>query len=203
MSPEAETKDSVFDARQPFEITIVSGGRRHCRVKFPTDGQWNARAAKQKINRTDLGRGKSQSKLTPLEHFDSVLFKEILLESPSDEFDEYEASLVIDRLRKAEVSAREAVGDDKVRVEMIVFGDVMVEVLLKQPRRRLVVEYGRAAVNVVNHEKGAETSVSLDASGTLFDQIFISAKGYAEGSSIPLCHKDVVAMAIINSSDPE
>ncbi len=192
-----------FDTTQVFIVEIQSGARRSATLKYPTDAQWVARTNAQKIIRTDLGRGKSSSKSTPLESWDQTLFTERLQGEPTLPFDEYEASMAIDRLARAEVIESELVGDDSTRVKISVFGDREAEFIMRNPRRRQIVEYGRAAVTFMSTAKGGETRLSLEPSGRLFDELLVKSTGYAEGSVIPIIHKDVVVVEVIRLQNPE
>ncbi len=94
-------------------------------------------------------------------------------------------------------------GDDSTRVKICVFGDREIEFTMRNPRRRQIVEYGRAAVNFTSTSKGGETKLSLEPSGRLFDELFVKATGYADGSSVPIIHKDVVVVEVIRLQNPE
>ncbi len=201
MSP--ETTAQVFDTTEKFIVTIQSGGTRRVELKYPTDAQWIARTNAQKIIRMDLGRGRSKSTATPIEVHDARLFDQCKIGEPSAAFDEFEASLAIDKLTKADIIDTELVGDDQAIIRMEVFGGARVEFVMNMPRRRHAVEYGRAAVNVTATLKGAETVVSLEPSLRLFDQLLVSKAGYAENSAVPIIHKDVAIVALIGLQSPE
>lgn len=193
----------TFDATAPFIVEIISGGIRRAVLNYPTDKQWIARSAASKTVRLDIGRGKSRSDRTPIEDFDKGLFTQQLAETPEVEFDEFEATLVIERLMKADVIDSEIIGGDTARVSMEVFGGAIVEHMIRMPRRRQVVEYGRAAVHHTSTQKGGETTISLEPTQKLFDDLVVSSTGYKEGTRIPIIHKDVALVEVLRLQNPE
>lgn len=192
----------MFNSKEPFRVEIQSGGLRVCRVNFPSDDKWIQRALKQKLLRIDIGAARSRTDVTPIEPFDNALFKELLIEDPQQEFDEYEASLVIDTLAKANLVGQEQ-DAAKITIKLAVFGGVETVHVLRHPRRRQVVEYGREAVKVENVPRGAETKLSIEPSGRLYDQLLEGREGYAEESAVPIVHKDAVIAVVIRAQTPE
>lgn len=195
----------LFDATAPFIVEIISGGTRRTTLNYPTDKQWIARAAAQKFLRHDLGRGKSSQDKTPIERHDLALYQDRLIsvDNTDEPFDEFEASLVIERLMKAEVSEALIIEGDRIRVSLTVFGGAEVEHVFRMPKRKQVVEYGRAAVHHVHTPKGGETAISLDPSGTLYDALIVSSDGYATGTPVPIIHKDVAIVEVLKLQSPE
>jgi hypothetical protein len=197
---EAEIK--LFDSTKPFNVEIHSGKIRKCILKFPTDAQWIERTKAQRIVQTDLGRGKSQSATTPIERFDEQLFQKLLIET-SDEFDEYEASLAVDRLAKCEIIEHEEVGNNQVKISAEVFGGAVITVVFDHPRRRLVAEYSAAVAKKTFQRGGSEIRVFLEPANPFFKATFVSAEGYAEGSEIPIVHKDTLVTELARIQNPE
>jgi galactokinase len=193
----------LFDTAKPFNVEIQSGGIRKCSLKYPSDAQWIERTKSQRIIQTDLGRGKSRNSTTPIERFDEELFKKLLTEQPVDEFDEYEASLAIDRLAKCEIIDAEDIGNNEVKISAEVFGGAIIHVVFKHPRRRLVAEYSDAVAKKTHNRTGAEIRVFLEPADPFFKAVFVSAGGYAEGSAIPIVHKDTLVTELARIQNPE
>lgn len=194
----------MFDTTKPFIVEIVSGGIRRAIVRYPTDDEWCQRVKAQRILRHDIGRGRSTSEVTPLLQHDDALFRVLLNGSkPEADFDDYEASLVIDTLAKAEVAESASLSDAQLRVTLAVFGKVETVHLLRSPRRKEVVDYGRAAVKVTHLQRGAETKLMLEPSGRLYDELIISTEGYESTSLIPIVHKDAVIVEVCRLQNPE
>jgi hypothetical protein len=132
-----------------------------------------------------------------MEDFDLELFNRCLIEQPARAWDEYEASLAIATLGVCSIEAGEFETDELIRVELGVFGNRTTTVWLNIPRRREIVEFSRAAVKTVTTTKASETRVNLEPSARLFDSVFVKAEGYAEGSAIPVPHKDVAIVKLL------
>ncbi len=92
----------MFDTKQPFKLTIVSGTEKTCEVRFPTDKEWCARSRKQRVIIRDIGRGKTHRDVPKRELIDLELFQAIAGKEIAEAFDEYEAARIIERLGRAE-----------------------------------------------------------------------------------------------------
>lgn len=202
-APAPAVDENLFDAREPFIVDIVSGGKRTCTVRYPTDKEWIERQNKLRIVRRDLGRGKSQTDRVRTELIDDALFRAIVKDTSAD-FDEYEAALVIETLMRADVDLAgvEKLGEE-TKIGMEVFGGRQVEFRFRNPRRRAIVEYNNAVVSVENNKRGQEVRVFMAPSAELFDAHLIEATGYAVGSAIPIVHKDAAIYQLTQLLSPE
>lgn len=190
----------MFDARTPVEVTITSGGKKSCVVRFPTDEEWIRETRQIRTIKKSIGRGSTQSTVEGAEEAAAELFAAIRTEG-DEPFDAAEATRVLDRLRTAnEVDCR-AEGDRFV-ITLDVFR-ARVKLVLRTPLAKDVDRYGRTAmVSTTNTRKRqVEIQSNLKASADLFDSVFVSAEGYAEGCPVPIVHKDAATSILIDVLD--
>ncbi len=206
---ETENTDvKKFNSNGTFRPVIVSSEEKFCTVRFPTDKEWCARSKRLQIIRRDLGRGRTQRDVTKPERVDKDLF-DVIVKTDDNQLDEYEASKVIQRLGSASVRAVDRIGNS-FRITMLVFGGVEVVHELKMPSLKDSTEFGRTSVKETDGRRHTTFSVVLEPSGELWDKLMVSVEGYADGSGIPIVHKDIALVevlqqcqAIEDEADPE
>jgi hypothetical protein len=195
----------MFNTLEPFVVEINSGGVRKAKLRYPTDEEWIKRTDAFAIIRRATGKsGATESDILPLEEFDAKLLGDLqkpYLSENTDEFDEYEASMVLERLDRADVGEVEDSGG-LITVPMTVFGDAEVKFVFNQPRRRHAVEHHRASSKLTHMVKrGKQTEeyrISMKPSLKVFAELKSSVEGYAEGSAIPANHIDKAVRAMFN-----
>jgi hypothetical protein len=111
-----------------------------------------------------------------------------------DELDEYEASLVIGRLVRCEVTDSRREGN-QFRVDLKVPGAKTVHTV-RIPSAKQVQHHSRQVVSIVEGRHGLqEMKLNMPASAELYDTLLISAEGYA--GAVPLPHKSAVVSEVI------
>lgn len=201
MTPEAPIaeKPQLFDVREPFAIEIESGGIRTCRLKFPPDQQWIERSRKIVLHRDEIAGGKTKMRVLEIEKIDEPFFRKALLPDPPDNgqnFDEFEASLALEILSRCDVESGEK-ADGAITVTARVFGNRSVTHVFQLPRRRHVIEYKRGSLDIVSGTKTTEFKAYLGPSAIFYDALIVSHEGYAEGSQVPILHKDAVVTEVL------
>jgi len=175
----------MFDVSREFEIRIISGGDKTCRVRFPTDEEWIARAAKQRLVRRMLGRGKSSYDAPADDTANLELLQEIRKDADGEPFDEAEAANIIARLERVASLDVERIADE-YQIGLGVPGGATLHVL-RIPSQKDVLEYSRASLHVTEARSRQEIRVSLQPAGKLYDKLAIRTEGYA--GSVPIVHK--------------
>jgi hypothetical protein len=191
----------MFDTAKLFQIKILSGGEKTCNVVFPSNEQWCERARKQKAVRRLLGRGKSQYDSGNANQVDAELFAKIRKDQDGAPFDEYEASKVIDRLERCQVTNVERQGNT-YRVEMKVPGALVVHVL-NMPTQKDITEYGRGSVKSTDSARSQEIRMSLEPALALWQRCSHVTEGYAEGITVPVIHMDAAIVAMLTQMDAD
>lgn len=195
--PQAEPQPDarkLFDSKKHFNIPIVSGEEKRCVLRFPTDEEWIQRAARQKSIRHFLGRGNSRSDVPNAEKIDAELFERIRQDKDGAPFDAAEASAAIARLERARVTSATREGG-LYRIELKVPGATTVHVL-KPPTKAQQLEYGRASVRITDGRREQTTSVNLQPSAKLYDDLVQGPpENYA--GAVPIVHKDIVLVEIL------
>lgn len=195
----------MFDTSKEFAVKIISGGEKNCRVRYPTDEEWEWRTSRMKAIRRDLGRGKSQTDIPHPELIDAELLAKIRLDSDGDPFDPAEAQLAIERLGRCAVMDIQREGSN-FRIKTRTISDVT-EHLVGIPKAQAVLELRRGTMSPIDSRRGSEIRFSLLPCGALYDQVKVETVNYANG--VPLIHKDAVVyelmaqVALLDEDDPE
>lgn len=182
----------MFDSSKTFVVPTIDGKR--CSVRFPADQEWCDRARKQKLIRRDLGRGKSQYDPMRAKAIDQALFDRIRQDADGPEFDQHEASYVIERLDRAIVQDIQRAGNEYT-VELKVTGAITTHVL-RIPSQKQVDDYGDASAPPPIHgERTTELRVFLEPAGPLYDALLVRNEGY--DGSVPIIHKLAATSAML------
>lgn len=184
----------MFDTTQDIKINYpLPTGKVEVVVSFPSDEQWCARQAKMKLKSQNLGRGKSTTEVSGTERVNAELFDQIV-KSEVPGLDEYDKSVVIERLSRSSVSDGFNNGNG-YEVKLKVPGGEVTHVL-NMPTAKQVNLYRRAAIRVVDGRRGAqEIVINLNASGDLYDKLVVSATGYV--GEVPIIHKSTVISEVL------
>lgn len=190
----------MFDTQKEFEVGIRSGGRKVCRLRFPTDAEWCERARAITTVRRFLGRGKSTSETTGAEAANERLFDKIRLDKDGDPFDQAEMAAAIERLERASVESitpRSSGYSVSLRVPGRE-GENITEHVLACPTLSQIDANEKASIRPVLGRRTNEIKVFLEPSGELYDRL-IQCKpeeaGYA--GAVPIIHKVAVVTELI------
>ena len=198
----------MFNSKAPFTVCILSDGEKRADVRFPTDQEWCARSRSRVIIRRVLSGNRTQTEVPNAQAADGELFRKVCSNGQADTWNDAEASLVIDRLETCRVidSVREG---NEFAITMIVPGG-RVKHRLQMPNQKDVSTYGSAAVRTVQARHHIEDRVRLEPSGEMWATCKGAAEGYAEGSDVPIIHKDVAVVEMLSmlrmpdeEADPE
>lgn len=191
----SETPKAVFDASRQFVVPIISGGRKECKVRFPTDAEWCARARRQRSVRRFLGRGKSESQDIDTSTVDLELFEAIRVDKDGASFDAADAANVLSKLERA--SIEECAPDGAGYCISLKVAGGIVEHLVRIPTQAQIQQYETASVRVVGQRRSQEIRGFLEPSGELYDLIFVSQSGYPKDKPVPIVHKVAVISEIV------
>ena len=183
----------MFDITLEIPVKILSGTEKRCRVKYPTDEQWKARASRQRLIKRSLGRGRTEYEPLNPGEVDAELFLAIRLDSAPPEFDAAEASKVIEKLERVEVIDTGRIGDE-YKIEVLALGCTM-QHYLKIPTQQQVIDYGRAAVKSHDERRYKVIRVSLEPAEGLYKDLLSKNEGYV--GAVPVTHKSTVISELL------
>ena len=186
---------AVFSASRKFTVPILSGSRKTCTVRFPTDQEWCERSRRQRSIRRFLGRGKSEAENLDSSQADLDLFDRIRVDDGADTFDGPEAALVLAKLERTSVEACEREGDN-FRLALKVPG-ALTEHLVRIPTRKEMDVHEAASVKVTGQRRAQEIRGFLEPSGALYDSILKENSGY-EGP-VPIVHKVSIVSEVLSA----
>lgn len=184
----------VFSAAKQFIVPLQSAGRKACKVRFPTDTEWCARARKQRSIRRFLGRGKSQAQAVNTSGVDVDLFERIRSDKDGPDFTPAEAAAVLAKLERATVEDCEREGDH-LRLTLRVPGAVT-EHLVRTPTIDEMDAHEAASVSVVGERRQQEIRGFLEPSGELYDAIVKGVQGY--DGRVPIVHKCAIVGEVLS-----
>lgn len=198
----------MFDTNKEFAVKIASGGIKTAIMKWPSDADWCARTAQQRIVRRAVGRGQTTTEATGGVSANADLFAKYRVDQDGAPFDEAEAAAVIAKMERCGVLDVQRNGD-VFAIRMQVAGGIVVH-NLRIPKQSDILKYERSLVSSTQGRRESIQTVSLEASGVLWDAVQTSVEGYAPGSNTPIVHKDVAVMELLaaieaeaEDSDPE
>lgn len=192
----------AFDISEPFRITIVSGDKKSCTVKYPTDADWCERTRNRKSVRQNMGRGKSRPVPIRSDDADLRLFERLRLDSGGAEFDASDAAAVIGKLDDCgvvEISREQ--GRFRMVLELGLRDRATKEQIrtvhfLRCPSKREQFNHERQSVDVVDGGRMREIRVALEPSGELYDKLVERTEGYA-AAGVPVNHKFAVVFELM------
>jgi hypothetical protein len=186
----------MFTTKAELSIPILSDGEKRCTVRWPTDVEFCERSRKRVIIRRTLGNGRMYTEVPNAEAADGELFRKIRVGETTTEWNDAEASLVIDRLEMCRVVDAIREGNEFVITMQVPGGRVKHR--LQMPNQKDVSHYGTAAVRSVQTRHHSEDRVRLEPSGDMWATCKGVAEGYGEGSEIPIIHKDVAVVEMLS-----
>jgi len=200
-----EVRDSVttestatrgFDVTAPFEIRIPHPeyqDKKKCKLRFPSDEEWSARARHQITVRRSLGRDASRTEVLNSAESDAQLFAKIRQDKDGDPFDEAEISRAISQIETARII--ETVRDgNQYRITLKVPKATVVHTL-KIPTQKQIMDFGKAAVHTTGRRNAIETRVALEPSADLWGRLDPKVEGYA--GAVPIIHKDIALTELL------
>ncbi len=199
----------AFDRNKILTVAIQSGGRKACSVRYPTDAEWCARARSQKNVRQQIGRGKTKPVPQHTEAMDAKLFAAIRQDVDGMDFTAVEAAAVVSALDQSKVDTVEFLADRAI-VAMTAGSEETVHEL-RLPTKDQTVRHDRGTWSRVDSRNMSEVRIFLEASGDLYDELFIQQSGYAgDGlTAVPIDHKFSVIFELLadlerlEQEDPE
>lgn len=213
--PNKPVRANEFKTRRadntPVLYTFELPDGKKCKVRFPTDEEWCRR--QRSIVDITKAVGRDKVVTTTKGDYDAnlELFNNIRQDKDGVEFDEYEATAILNMIGQKDVIEVEREGDN-FKLTIAVPGAEVVHVL-KVPSFKQSVEFGKVAYSGMSSRTGRETRNMLEPSGGLWDKLVVMAgvKGYQDPTAIPIIHKDAAlseVLAQINTSikggpDPE
>ena len=192
----------VFDRTKNIVITLKHpDGDKKVEVRYPTDDELIRRQLKRKIFIKQQGRGASDTDIPDYSDDDLAIFNKLREGECKDvDVDGYEATLVIERICRAEVLAdgvEESSGSYLVKLQ-IPGGEATHTI--KVPSARQLFKYRRAFSSVRDLPRGRqEMTIHMEAAGELYDAMMSKTTAYpqAEGA-VPINHKVVVVKTVID-----
>jgi hypothetical protein len=186
----------MFSTQHAFNKTIISGGKKTCQMRWPTDEEWAERARSRKVLRRTGTRGRVTIETPDAETIDAAFFEKIRMpEEGGPEFDAAEAAKAVAGLERSEVIESSLDGAE-IRCVLDVPGAETTHVL-RIPSQRQILDLGRKSVKISDAgRKGVFITVTLEESGALYDSLLVRTEGY-EGDVVPIIHKDAVVQSTL------
>lgn len=180
----------MLNTPELIEVKLLGNeGIRKTFVRMPSDQEWIERQRKRPIEVRVLGRGRSETKVRDSREEDLRLYNVIRCENSLD-LDEYEASLVINNIAKADTLSVEKNPDGyMVKVETVAG---VLEVVMKTPSVRDWQIYSETRSRIISSRTGTEIFINLASGGRLFDACVLEAR------QIPVIWKAAAANALID-----
>lgn len=190
----------VFDSERIIALKLrTADGDKTVRVRFPSDAEWIKRQKLRKIIVKQLGRGKSQTTVTPCEDSDLKLVAAIRVEdTEGPEIDKFEASFCVEQLATAKV---EDVVDEPggFAVTLRTVGGVTVH-HLKMPSEQDKADYRSNFAKPLDLPfDRQEITVNIGAASDVYKRLCISTEGYK--GSVPIIHQSAALQAAINAQE--
>lgn len=214
-------KPRVFDRNKIYSIPVphpdAPDGKKYCDVRYPSDKEWCQRAHRTVSVRKNIGGDGIRTAIPGIEAVNKELFDAIRKDQDGEPFDEYEATRVIDRLERCIVQDVVKTGV-QYEIKMKAFDGSIVTHTLRIPTQRQLMDFGRAAIDIVGRKQAVETRVALEPSAALWKQVVQVYTGYSEPfqendlvrKAVPVTHMDAAInelLARVNSdfedTDPE
>lgn len=184
----------MFDSRIEYEVKVLSGGIKKCVLRFPTDEQFIARTRAQRTIRRESG-GVVTSEVPNAHRANLELLERIRIDKDGDSFDEFEATKAIERIERIEIVDCDRVGEE-FAVKMRVPGGEVVHRLCV-PTQADIVAYSRGSVHRRDQRRESVTVIDLTPAGVLWAKITRGVEGYADGSAVPITHKDAAIVEML------
>lgn len=188
--------DPNYDIVTPIR---TQQGKVDVTVRFPNDSEWAEWFRTRRMQVTQLGRGASTFQMDS-EAADFKLYEQIRRpESPN--LDPAEASVLIEKIGRREVSNIENEGDE-LDVTLAVFGGVATH-RVRIPNAKQVGSFRRGSSQIVSLPfNKQQVKTALEPGIRLYDECLIGAKGYSNGT-IPGIHKDEVMRSVLQFIEQE
>lgn len=183
----------MFNSRAEYEVPVISGGIIRAVLRFPTDQQWADRQRAIRSVQRDgkeevLGETEASSKL-----FDALHV------SGGEAWEPEEKSAAIDHLEKCTVVSSNLDGST-VTIVLAVPGAQVTHVL-NIPKMSAMRKYGQTLYQTDFKREGrssvANTRRLLEPGAELWSACLVAVAGYADGSAVPIVHKDVAAYELV------
>jgi hypothetical protein len=182
----------MFDSNKPFRVKIMSGGERWAVLRWPTDQEWIARARKQAL----VQRASGVSEVPDLNEANATLITATQQESDGQPFDEFEATKLVTKIERCDVLDVNRSGE-VFEVKMSVPGGEVTH-KLRIPSVADAVAYRRAAADRKAGRRRVTITINLEPTLKLWEKVTAGVEGYAQGSTVPVIHKDVAVTELLN-----
>jgi len=207
--PAAKDKDkpkaTTFNCDGQIEI-LLKRENKTCMVRFPSDDELETR---QRGIRTIIHKQGPDATVTRVEGVDEAndeLLGRIRQDTGGAEFEPAEASLVIERVVRAEADEATREGE-AYAIPIKVMGGVLTTHRLRIPKESEIRAYRKAAYCFVDKRHGKQQlKMFLGAIGDFYDKLAKEqtvAEGYDEGTPIPVCHKVAAVTELVHIMDAE
>jgi hypothetical protein len=193
----------LFDANRDYVVKIqhpdFPDGKK-CTLRFPTDEEWAERTRNEVRIQYHTGQA-SREDNTNGDECNGWLFDKIRQDTDGPEFDEAEKTAAIRRIENVKFISIENTGS-RYRVTLMAAGAEVVHLLngLTEKQKR---EFGRAAVHRHQKRHFTEVRIQMEPSAELWAKLAPATEGYAEGSRIPITHKDIAATEVLREQHAE
>lgn len=169
---------------------------------LPTNEQMTTRLEAQKSLRRTLGRRKSQTEFQPNLKEDLKLFQAIRQDKDGDEWDEFEASHIINKLLYCEVTEGERDGDDLFNITLKTnFGETKHK--LRIPTQKAIQMYRRSVASTIELPHNVEeVRYRVGPSVELYDGVVVEVSGYTDAftpKTVPPHHKSAVVVELVQA----
>ena len=193
----------LFSPAPTFPLRLKREGKI-CTVRFPTDEETSERQRQVRTIIHKLGPDSTVTKTEGVEEADADLLAKIREDKDGDEFEAAEASLVVDRLTRADPDEATREGGAYAIPIKVMYGTPTVH-RLRIPKESEIRAYRRTAYTFVDKRHGKQQLKMFSmAVGDFYDKLTKEqdkAEGYGPDTPIPLCHKIAAVTELVQIMD--
>lgn len=189
-----------MNTNETFTVEFQGQDLRRFKLRYPKAEFWKARVKAQKVERKQDG-GKTRSILGETRMLDFKELQGCVIEAPED-FDEYDAELVVDLLAKCDLTGSDLEEANLYRISATVFGKEEVAVFLRTPSRKQVVQHQKATIAEDYSTRGGSALViTAEPTVKLFNELIHKSQGYQ--GDVPVPHMDVFLQELLYLCNPK
>lgn len=189
----------MFTTEKHYTVAILSGGKKECVVRWPTDEEWATFFRRRKLVIKKLGGGRTVKERPDDERAADELLGKIRVDK-GETLDSADAAAVLERLSLCELTDIQRAGDTFVIDMRVPGGEVRHVVSIPTERQKR--KYERALPPPVESNRETVIRMSMEPGGELYDTCLKSTDGYTEGR-VPLIHKAAVIGELLDAIERE
>lgn len=184
----------MFDSRSKLRIPIDDD--RKIRLSFPGDALWCERVRRSKVIRQNVGGDEWKSDTPNLEAASAELIAACRVDGGDPPINVDEAVAAAQALESCDAGEISKDGRNYV-IPLKVMGGIETVHVLAAPSIADIRKYTKASFGASESYRKRTIGMLLEPAGELYDKLKVSVEGYAEGSAIPIIHKEAALSEVI------